>query len=48
MLKAILLLGSYAIAVPWLLVHVGSIASIGETLTAIDPRLTATGSVGGN
>ena len=41
MLKAILLLGSYAIAVPWLLAHVGSIASIGETLTAIDPRLTA-------
>ena len=40
MLKAILLLGSYAIAVPWLLVHVGSIASIGETLTAIDPRLS--------
>ena len=40
MLKAILLLGSYAIAVPWLLTHVGSIASIGEALTAIDPRLS--------
>ena len=40
MLKAILLLGSYAVAVPWLLAHVGSIASIGEALTAIDPRLT--------
>jgi Na+/proline symporter len=40
MLKAILLLGSYAIAVPWLLGHVGSISEIGEALTAIDPRLT--------
>ena len=40
MLKAILLLGSYAIAVPWLLGHVGSVSEIGEALTAIDPRLT--------
>ena len=40
MLKAILLLGSYAIAVPWLLDHVGSVSQIGEALTAIDPRLT--------
>jgi Na+/proline symporter len=40
MLKAILLLGSYAIAVPWLLAHVGSVRDIGEALTAIDPRLT--------
>src|SRR5688572_26697285 len=40
MLKAVLLLGSYAIAVPWLLDHVGSVGDIGEALTAIDPRLT--------
>ncbi|HWP69556.1 MAG TPA: sodium:solute symporter family protein [Gemmatimonadaceae bacterium] len=40
MLKAVLLLGSYAIAVPWLLDHVGSVSDIGEALTAIDPRLT--------
>jgi Na+/proline symporter len=40
MLKAVLLLGSYAIAVPWLLGHVGSVSDIGEALTAIDPRLT--------
>lgn len=40
MLKAILLLGSYAIAVPWLLAHVGSVRDMGEALTAIDPRLT--------
>ncbi len=40
MIKAVLLLGSYAIAVPWLLLHVGSIRDIGEALTAIDPRLT--------
>ncbi len=41
MLKAILLLGSYALAVPYLLVHVGSIGSLGEALTALDPRLSA-------
>ena len=40
MLKAILLLASYAIAVPWLLSHVGSVKDIGEALTAFDPRLT--------
>lgn len=40
MLKAILLLGSYAVAVPWLLDHVGSVRDIGEALSAIDPRLT--------
>lgn len=40
MLKAILLLGSYAIAVPWLLAHVGSVVTIGEALTALDPRLS--------
>lgn len=41
MLKAILLLGSYALAVPYLLAHVGSVASLGEALTALDPRLSA-------
>jgi Na+/proline symporter len=41
MLKAILLLGCYALAVPYLLVHVGSVPRIGEALTALDPRLTA-------
>ncbi|MDP2959468.1 MAG: sodium:solute symporter family protein [Longimicrobiales bacterium] len=40
-LKAILLLGSYALAVPYLLAHVGSVASLGEALTALDPRLSA-------
>lgn len=40
MLKAVLLLGSYAIAVPWLLDHVGTVKDIGEALTPIDPRLT--------
>lgn len=40
MLKAVMLLGSYAIAVPWLLAHVGGIGQVGEALTAIDPRLT--------
>jgi Na+/proline symporter len=40
MLKAVLLLGSYAIAVPWLMDHVGTLKDIGEALTAIDPRLT--------
>jgi len=41
LLKAILLLGCYAAAVPWLLSHVGSVSHLGEALTAIDPRLTA-------
>ena len=40
MLKALLLLGSYAVAVPWLLAHVGSVREIGEALTSLDPRLT--------
>ncbi len=40
MLKAILLLASYAIAVPWLLGNVGSLQDVGEALTALDPRLT--------
>jgi Na+/proline symporter len=41
MFKALLLLGSYAIAVPYLLVHVGSVGSLGRALTALDPRLSA-------
>jgi Na+/proline symporter len=41
MLKAALLLGCYALAVPYLLVHVGTVPSIGEALTALDPRLSA-------
>lgn len=40
LLKAILLLGCYALAVPWLLTHVGSVSHLGEALTAIDPRLS--------
>jgi len=40
MLKAVLLLGCYALAVPYLLAHVGSVPHIGEALTALDPRLT--------
>lgn len=39
-LKAALLLGSYALAVPYLLAHVGSIGEIGTALAALDPRLT--------
>lgn len=41
MLKAALLLGCYALAVPYLLAHVGSVPSMGEALTALDPRLSA-------
>ncbi len=40
MLKAVLLLGSYALAVPYLMTHVGDVREIGQALTAIDPRLT--------
>ena len=39
--KAALLLGSYALAVPWLLTHVGGIGTLGEALAALDPRLSA-------
>jgi Na+/proline symporter len=39
--KAVLLVGSYAVAVPYLLSHVGGVHAIGEALTALDPRLTA-------
>ena len=41
MLKALLLLGGYALAVPYLLAHVGGVHAIGEALTAVDPRLSA-------
>jgi Na+/proline symporter len=39
-LKAVLLLGGYVLAVPFLLKHVGGIGELGTVLTAIDPRLT--------
>ncbi len=40
-LKAALLLGTYALAVPFLLGHLGGLHQIGVALHAIDPRLTA-------
>ncbi len=40
MLKAMLLLGGYALAVPYLVQHVGGLSVIGDALTAIDPRLS--------
>ncbi|MBC7893921.1 MAG: sodium:solute symporter family protein [Cytophagaceae bacterium] len=40
LLKAALLLGGYALAVPYLWQHVGGISSLGNALHAIDPRLT--------
>lgn len=40
MLKAALLLGGYAFAVPYLLSNIGSIHALGEAITAIDPRLS--------
>ena len=40
LLKAILLLGSYALAVPFLWKAVGGIESVGNALHALDPRLT--------
>lgn len=40
LLKAVLLLGSYALAVPFLWKYVGGIESVGNVLHAIDPRLT--------
>jgi SSS family transporter len=39
--KAVLLLGGYLLAVPFLLKQVGSLPSLGVALHAIDPRLTA-------
>lgn len=41
LLKAGLLIGSYALAVPFLLRHLGGLQEIGAALHAIDPRLTA-------
>lgn len=40
MLKAALLLGGYALAVPYLLANIGGVHAIGEAITAIDPRLS--------
>jgi SSS family transporter len=40
LVKAVLLLGSYALAVPFLWKHIGGVESIGNVLHAIDPRLT--------
>ena len=40
LLKAVLLLAGYALAVPYLWTHVGGIAAIGNALHALDPRLT--------
>lgn len=40
LLKAALLLGGYALAVPYLWQHVGGVSSLGNALHAIDPRLT--------
>jgi SSS family transporter len=39
--KAILLIGSYALAVPYLISHIGGVHLMGEALVALDPRLTA-------
>ena len=41
LLKAVLLLGGYVLAVPFLWQHLGGLHAIGVTLHAIDPRLTA-------
>lgn len=40
LLKAVLLLGGYVLAVPFLLSHLGGVHAIGEALTAVDPRLS--------
>ncbi len=40
LLKAVLLLGGYALAVPFLLSHLGGLHAIGDALTAVDPRLS--------
>ena len=39
-LKAVMLLGCYALAVPFLIKHVGGIDTLGNALHALDPRLT--------
>jgi Na+/proline symporter len=41
LLKAALLLAAYALAVPYLLHHLGGLEHIGAALYAIDPRLTS-------
>lgn len=40
LLKAVLLIGGYLLAIPWLLSHVGGVMEIGDALNALDPRLT--------
>lgn len=40
LLKAVLLLGGYVLAVPFLLSHLGGLHAIGEAITSIDPRLS--------
>jgi SSS family transporter len=40
MLKAVLLIGGYAVAVPFLFHNAGGLHSLGEALHGIDPRLT--------
>ena len=39
-LKAAMLIGCYVLAVPFLIKHVGGLDTIGNTLHALDPRLT--------
>ncbi|MGH7712065.1 MAG: sodium:solute symporter family protein [Gemmatimonadaceae bacterium] len=39
-LKAVMLLGCYVLAVPFLIKHVGGLDTIGSALHALDPRLT--------
>ncbi|MFN8669949.1 MAG: sodium:solute symporter family protein [Gemmatimonadaceae bacterium] len=40
LLKAVLLLGGYVLAVPFLVSHIGGLQAIGEAITSIDPRLS--------
>jgi Na+/proline symporter len=40
LLKAVMLLAAYLLAVPFLLEHIGGLSGIGGALHAIDPRLT--------
>lgn len=41
LLKVTLLIGGYALAVPFLLAHLGGVHSLGEALQSMDPRLTS-------
>lgn len=40
LLKAVLLIGGYLLAIPWLLSHIGGVREIGDALNGLDPRLT--------